>query len=203
MHLRLGFFRSSAPIQRRAWTAQQLLAVFFAFSFVIAPVRAALMPVTTDILNEQRAQWELSGINSYIYEGNAGCFCLPDFVAPHRVTVINGAVTELLFTDTMLPDDSPLNMQSYLPIEGLFDLLQDRVDQNWMTVEAMFDPTLGYPLILFTDFSVQIADDEFSFEIDLLTSVPVPVPVPMPGTVPLLLLSLVGVVGFRRRRQVG
>ena len=101
----------------------------------------------------------------------------------------------------MLPDDNPLSMQFYLPIEGLFDLLQDRIDQNWMTVEAMFDPTLGYPLTFFTDFSAQIADDEFSFELDSLTSAPVPVPVP--GTVPLLLLSLIGVVGFRRRRQVG
>ena len=199
MPLKLGCSRYSASIKRRSYPARQFFAVFFVLSFVVAPVSAALMPVTTNILNEQRAKWALAGITSYVYEGSAECFCLPEFVAPHRVTVTNGVVTELLFADTLLPDGSPDSLRSYLPIEGLFDFLQGRIDGKWMTVEAMFDPALGYPVMLFTDLSAQIADDQYGFRIESLTSVPVPVP----GTVPLLLLSLLGVVGFGRRWQMG
>ena len=197
MHPRPGLSGPLVPIWLRAPAARHLLALFFACACVVAPVRAALMPVTTDILDQQRAKWTASGITSYIYEGSAGCFCPPDFVAPHRVSVTNGAVTELLFADTLLPDNDPFHLQFYLPVEGLFDLLQGRIDQNWLTVDAMFDPVLGYPMIFFTDFSAQIADDEYSFGIDSLAAVPVT------GTAPLILLSLFGVVGFRRRRRVG
>ncbi|MCB1688983.1 MAG: hypothetical protein KDI33_10870 [Halioglobus sp.] len=195
MHLEYGLPVSPAPIERSRGKDPLLLTVFFALFFVAAPLRAALMPVTTDVLNEQRAKWALSGIASYIYEGSAECFCLPDFVAPHRVTVANGVVTELLFADTLLPDANPGSQYAYLPVEDFFDLLQARIDNNWVRVEAMFDPTLGYPLQFYTDFSEQLADEEYGFRIHSLF----PVTVPSPGTLPLLLLSLAGVHGFRRR----
>lgn len=196
MNLGPAFSRSFVSLWLRAGAARKFLVVLFTFACVVAPVRAALMPVTTDILNQQRAKWALSGISSYNYEGRAWCFCGPDFVAPHRVVVTDGTVTELLFADTLLPDDEPGHLQYYLPVEALFDFLQFRVDQNWRTVDAMFDPVLGYPSNFFTDYSAQIADDEYWFDIDSLASVPVP------GTALLILLSLVGLVGFQCRKQM-
>ncbi|MDX1735124.1 MAG: DUF6174 domain-containing protein [Halioglobus sp.] len=193
MKIRPVFRRPSRRTRHGVGFAPGLLAVLFLGSFLALPARAALLPVTTDILNEQRDKWSLGGISSYVYEGSALCFCIPDFVRPHRVTVINGAVTELFFADTLLPDNDPVSLQFYLPVEGFLDLLQDRIDDNWMTVEAMFDPALGYPLSFFTDFSDQIADDEYWFTIESL------VEVPLSGTALLLLLSLAVVARFRLR----
>ena len=57
----------------------------------------------------------------------------------------------------------PNEVQLYLTIDGLFDLIQDAYDRNAHEVQVEFDPSRGYPTRIYIDYSEMIADEELGF----------------------------------------
>ncbi len=113
-----------------------------------------------DRLGEQRARWETQGLADYTYDVRRVCFC--PFREGVRVTVVDGAVTGAsdLATGEVL---EPNEVQLYLTIDGLFDLIQDAYDRNAHQVQVEFHPSRGYPTRIFIDYSEMIADEELGF----------------------------------------
>ena len=113
-----------------------------------------------DLLSEQRALWETLGLQDYAYDVQRVCFCLVREGV--RVTVMGGAVTGAtdLATGEVL---EPNEVQWYLTVDGLFDILQDAYDRNAHEVQVEFDPNRGYPTRIFIDYSEMIADEELGF----------------------------------------
>ena len=113
-----------------------------------------------DRLGEQRALWQALGLNDYTYDVQRICFC--PFREGVRVTVVDGAVagaTDLATGEVLEPNE----VQWYLTIDDLFDLVQDAYDENAHEVQVEFDPSRGYPTRIYIDYSEMIADEELGF----------------------------------------
>ena len=95
------------------------------------PIGSELGPVHStgtvmDRLGEQRALWEALGLEDYTYGVRRVCLC--PFREGVRVTVVDGAVagaTDLVTGEVLEPNE----VQWYLTIDGLFDLVQDAYDR--------------------------------------------------------------------------
>ena len=114
----------------------------------------------TDRLSEQRSLWEALGLQDYTYDVQRVCFC--PFREGVRVTVVAGVVagaTDLATAEVLEPNE----VQWYLTIDGLFDLIRDAYDRNAHEVQVEFHPSRGYPTRIFIDYSEMIADEELGF----------------------------------------
>ena len=59
---------------------------------------------------------------------------------------------------------SPRDSSTYQTIEGLFDDIQQAIDEDAATIQAEYDPMRGYPTSAYIDIDQRIADEEISFE---------------------------------------
>ncbi len=130
------------------------------------PIGSELGPVhhstglVMDRLGEQRELWEALGLEDYTYGVRRVCLC--PFREGVRVTVVDGAVagaTDLVTGEVLEPNE----VQWYLTIDGLFDLVQDAYDRNAHEVQVEFDASCGYPTRIFIDYSEMVLDEELSF----------------------------------------
>jgi hypothetical protein len=74
-----------------------------------------------------------------------------------QVRVVNGLPKEL--------SDCKSVKNSFATVPRLFKYLRGVLAREPDTIEVSFDPTLGYPIRLEVDYSKQISDDYFTFEI--------------------------------------
>ncbi len=113
-----------------------------------------------DRLGGQRALWEAQGLEDYTYGVRRVCLC--PFREGVRVTVVDGAVagaTDLVTGEVL----EPTEVQWYLTIDGLFDLVQAAYEGNAYEVQVEFDASRGYPTRIFIDYADMILDEEVSF----------------------------------------
>jgi len=118
-------------------------------------------------LADARDRWEAAGLTSYSMTQLLGCECPP----PHEWTVVvmNGVPA---FIDTV--DDPPASPDDYVEhqlalaqaksVEQLFEWIGQQ-SATAATVDAEFDPDLGYPLHVFVDVDPGLADEEISWQI--------------------------------------
>jgi hypothetical protein len=158
-------------------------------SFGLASQSLAL---TQAELNLQRALWNSKNISSYDFTLDVSCFCGP-IVTPALVSVRSGVITSVKDPVTMAVVD-PAFHDVYRTVNGLFDFLQQGVNFPAHTLEATFDPQLGYPTQIVYDFVLLVADDEGSFRARNLVAIP------EPGSAALALFAI-AIIGAARRRS--
>jgi len=110
-------------------------------------------------LEAARARWNSQGYDDYTMELQRDCFCGPDHRGPVLVTVRSGAVVERVYKESGQPvpgDIAPI----FPDVEGLFDFLEDALDQDPAEARAEFHAELGYPTSMWIDFATNIADEE-------------------------------------------
>ncbi len=125
----------------------------------LGPVYDSTGPVM-DRLGGQRALWEAQGLEDYTYGVRRVCLC--PFREGVQVTVVDGAVagaTDLVTGEVLEPNE----VQWYLTIDGLFDLVQGAYDRNAHEVQVEFDASRGHPTRIFIDYSEIVLDEEVSF----------------------------------------
>ena len=76
------------------------------------------------------------------------------------VTVRGGAIVSVESVATGAPQDPAF----YYTVEGLFDLLEDSIDQSVASLSASYDSGLGYPTSGYIDRNQMIADEELGFQ---------------------------------------
>ena len=113
------------------------------------------------------ARWETSGLANYDYLGAWSCFCPEEDLAEAKVTVNNGEVTGVGSADPSM--DAIPDPERFVPIEGLFALIQDALDRDASRVEVSYDATYGYPVDLFIDYEARMTDEEDRFAISSFT----------------------------------
>ena len=55
--------------------------------------------------------------------------------------------------------------ERFVPIEGLFALIQNEIMENVANIEGSYNETYGFPSRLFIDYDDRMADEEDSFAI--------------------------------------
>lgn len=84
-----------------------------------------------------------------------------------RYTVSNGEVTEVEVLQRS-PEDLIIP-PSEVTVDDLFARVASAIEQNAASIDAGWDPVLGFPSRVYIDFSVMIADEEQSWSMIELT----------------------------------
>ncbi|MCY4391911.1 MAG: DUF6174 domain-containing protein [Chloroflexi bacterium] len=130
------------------------------------PTASALDSAQAALL-QARERWENSGIADYTYTGAWTCFCPEDYRADTQVTVGGGNVVAV---SAVAPNAGPIPApERFVPIEGLFALIQDAITQGAARIEVSYDETFGYPAEVFIDYDKRMADEEDRFTISSFT----------------------------------
>ncbi len=115
-------------------------------------------------LAAKRTQFQQAMTGSYQFQWRQSCECTQDTTAPMLVTVTNGAISSAIYIETELP--VPAAIRANLDtIEGVFDRIQDAIDDNAHMIYVEYDSELGFPKSVAIDYSEQIADEELSLVI--------------------------------------
>ncbi|MBT5773744.1 MAG: hypothetical protein HOH95_05130, partial [Dehalococcoidia bacterium] len=67
------------------------------------------------------------------------------------------------------PPRSTVALVGRQTIDGLFNLIEEAIDQRAAAINVTYHPTLGYPLDAYIDYDLRIADEELGFTIHQLT----------------------------------
>jgi hypothetical protein len=119
---------------------------------------------TDSSLAASRARWSATGILSYRYRFRWECFCASEYVRVVDITVVRGAITSVVDAENGEALDTQAASR-YRTIEGLFDFIRESMDYPAERITVAFDSRLGYPLAAYTDYVLQMADEELGFRV--------------------------------------
>ena len=104
-------------------------------------------PVWASIeLGAAKERWQRAGLTNYSFISSVSCFCSREYVAPMRVTVRQGQVTDVV--DIGTGASRPLTYRQ--PVESIFGLVQVEIRERPERLEVSYDRTLGFPRTLTT-----------------------------------------------------
>ena len=115
------------------------------------------------VLDQALALWAANSTSDYTFEFNWVCFCIREWVSPVTLSVSGGEVVSAVFVESGEPVTDVNQLASYETIDGLFQLLQDAIDQSAESIQVEFDPIDGYPVSAFIDYDARMADEERGF----------------------------------------
>ncbi|MGK7312941.1 MAG: DUF6174 domain-containing protein [Candidatus Longimicrobiales bacterium M2_2A_002] len=121
-------------------------------------------------LEQARALWAGTGLDSYRYDYFQGCFCaapVGDFV----VTVTDGAVTAAV-TDPggeAVPEATLADLHT---MEELFDVVATAIEREVDGFRVDYDPGYGFPTLIDLDPYRHAIDDELRIEAGDLVALP-------------------------------
>ena len=121
-------------------------------------------------LEAKRTMFHEHMANSYEFTWRQSCECTQETAGPMRITVSNGAITSAAYVETSLP--VPANVRQHLlTIDGIFDKIQDAIDDDAHMVTVVYDTELGFPSSVAVDYDELVADEELSLTITNLVPI--------------------------------
>jgi hypothetical protein len=111
-------------------------------------------------LDQARAQWRAQAIVDYTYVFSRGCFCVNEYREPVSITVRGRTIESVVSVAGGVPRDPA----QYPTIEGLFDQVQNAIDEDADQIRTEYDPARGFLASGYFDISERIADEEMSVE---------------------------------------
>lgn len=135
----------------------------FALALAACTGSGSSTPEETE-LQAKRTQFTQNMTGSYQFQWRQSCECSQDATAPMLITVTNGAISDAIYIETELP--VPAGIREHLDtIDGVFDRIQDAIDEDAHMIYVEYDAQLGFPKSVAIDYSEQIADEELSLVI--------------------------------------
>lgn len=116
-------------------------------------------------LRTAREKWEKAGFENYTFHFRWQCFCIQEYVSLVELNVEGGKVVSGSYVEGG-GDLGPDRLADYMPVDQLFDLIQEAVDRDAHSVRAEYDPDYGYPVDVYIDYDEMIADEEKGFTIE-------------------------------------
>lgn len=120
-------------------------------------------------LEEARRTWVEAGPDDYTITWNRQCFCAPEDIGPFETRVNSGNITESVRID---PSTGEEPARHETTVEQLFATIEQYLDQHPVEIEVSYEPVLGFPVRMFADVDLMMADEEFGFEV--LSLLPAP-----------------------------
>jgi hypothetical protein len=131
------------------------------------PIEPPTLEESQSRLNSSRELWESSGLSSYEIEYRRICFCPPDITSPVLLVVRNGIIDSRTYAETGEPVGEAVR-DLFPEVSGMFDIVQDAIDQQASQVTVTYDSQLGYPVNIRIDYNTMMADEELEFAISSL-----------------------------------
>jgi hypothetical protein len=119
-------------------------------------------------LEAARQLWREQNLHTYAFTIQRSCFC----TNVHRlyVYVLSDTVAGVLDLETAETVDRQLGET----VEGLFTFVQNAIDRHAQVIRAEYDAVKGFPAEIDYDGEAQIADDEISYRVSDVHTVPPP-----------------------------
>lgn len=114
-------------------------------------------------LELNRAKWDALEMETYEYETRLICYCRPEVRRLVRVSVASGEVDSVRDVTT----GETLDAQNYGTVEGLFDRVEEALDELADYVRVQYDPFYGYPLSSYFAW-YEGSDSEYGYDAKLL-----------------------------------
>lgn len=115
--------------------------------------------VATGALNGGEAQWKRVGYRDYSFHVRRECYCA--FTGSVDVVVRNGLPVTATVAETGAPADTAL-VRDFLTIDRLFAYLHGVLATNPVRFDATYHAGLGYPVHVYIDRKLAVADDEMT-----------------------------------------
>ena len=116
-------------------------------------------------LDVNRQRWADQKLSGYEFTYNRLCFCVP--TGPVRVSVRDGVVVGV----TDIASGRTLDPRGFLTVDSLFTIISHGIANHYAAMRVTYDSTMGYPREIYSDSSLQIADDEVTYTVkDLVSS---------------------------------
>ncbi len=119
-------------------------------------------------LDQNRKKWMSKVVSNYQFNFRWECYCSPEYVAPVNISVRENRIDGAVFVENEVPV-AVEGLERYRTIEGLFDLLQEGIDENAHTISAHYHSELGYPVKASIDYEEDLVDEELGFDINSLS----------------------------------
>ena len=119
-------------------------------------------------LDQNRKKWMSKVVSNYQFNFRWECYCSPEYVGPVNISVRENRIDGAVFVENEVPV-AVEGLERYRTIEGLFDLLQEGIDENAHTISAHYHSELGYPVKVSIDYEEDSVDEELGFEINSLS----------------------------------
>jgi len=116
-------------------------------------------------LTQAMTLWDSNDFDNYDFQYEHDCFCEAIYHAPKLVSVRNNQIVDVQFLENSeleLPDEVPQDvMDQIMDVDGLFDKIQDAIDNKASEVTCTYDEKYGYPTSILLDKDSTVTDDEF------------------------------------------
>jgi hypothetical protein len=122
-------------------------------------------------LDAAEAKWHAGAVQNYTYEIQRNCNCIVNQIRPVRITVRNGVLNRIAYSDTTGGFADTTLFRQFLTMDRYFAMLHDMVTSAPAHFTAQYTPSLGFPSYIAIDPNGSILDDEInitttSFTID-------------------------------------
>lgn len=127
-------------------------------------------------VDEARAAWHETGLQSYTYHFRRLCFCVPGTPREADITVRNGqvsSVTNVVYVPSPDPSEEPPeqpDLSKFQTIDGLFALIEEAT-LHADSVVVLYDLAWDFPRRIAIDEVFEIVDDEEEYAVEALTPV--------------------------------
>lgn len=121
-------------------------------------------------LEANRARWERTGLESYQYDLEKWCFCLPG-LHPARIIVRDDTVAAVLDPATGEPLPAPQSdgtalekhPDEYPRIEELFEVVERAIQKEYASLNVQYNERRGYPERIEMEISEDAVDDRLRY----------------------------------------
>ena len=137
---------------------------------------------STEIFIDERVQsnankWNRIKPNDFDYVFQRECYCITEYTLPVYLSVRDGRIVKAYHRGELASDGKggfiwTVNRRTYteeeyeqFKIERLFKTINDGLNQNPENYSLTFDDSLSFPIDVFFDFYLNIADDEIRYKI--------------------------------------
>lgn len=116
-------------------------------------------------LDANRAKWAATGIKSYTLRERMPRFWIQDSRGPFDVTVTDGEIRNVQFSESSKLVGAPTFTSALLTIDEAFERVQGilRMDPPVSRFSIQYDKAQGYITSFFVDRIAEIADDEVQY----------------------------------------
>lgn len=141
----------------------------------LVTLAAACGPLAPDLwedrqerLERSRERWQDARITAYRFTSVTSCECIPGFVGPVEIEVVDGRITALtpVQETVTVPEE---HWPAFPTIEELFDRIEDAIARRAHQLDVDYDPLLGHPTQIGLDLDGQMVDDELGVRVSALT----------------------------------
>jgi hypothetical protein len=113
---------------------------------------------------EQQRKWNAANVRNYAFTYRDRCFCFGSFVWV-RITVSDGKVSHAELTDTTSYGFHHTSEFRRPTVDSLFIWVVNAYKRNSERVDIRYDRTFHFPTEAMMDWKLNMADDEFAFEV--------------------------------------